>query len=225
MLIAFEGQDGAGKSALLRAVFTELTRQGVATRAVDEFSNSPYGKRLVDALERDKFMRPTPGEAATTLTRILDVVADLYYFDERVIGPALQAGHVVLKDRHLDTVLYTAVPELVATGAVTTDSEALTWLSMMLSRLRYRPVVTVYVDAPLHVRLARIKKRPRRFPEDRGRKVSREDLAVFTARESVAKRLMAAEPARFVVVDNSRPLSEGVSQVLALVHSLRPDLS
>lgn len=225
MLIAFEGQDGAGKTSLLHATYTELTRQRIPAITVDEFSDSPYGQRLVEAMARDKFLRPVADEPATVLTRALETVTDLYYLDERVIAPALEAGYVVLKDRHLDTIFYTLVPALVQAGVSRDESRALTWLSIMLSKLRDRPAVTVYVDAPLEVRLERIKKRPRKFEEDRAHKVGQEDLEVFVARERVVRQLMATEPARFLTVDNDRPLPEGVSQVLGLVHAWRSGVS
>lgn len=220
MLVSFEGQDGAGKSSLLRAVFTELTRRGVIAVAVEEFSDSPYGQRLVDALGRDKLLRPTVGEPATMLTRALEVVADLYYFDERVIGPALEAGAVVLKDRHLDTVISTLVPSLVQTGAIPTDVHALTWLSVLLGELRHPPDMTVYVDPPLDVRVARIRDRRQRRVEVRGNHVSDEDLAVFAARAREMQQLIAAKPDRFITVRNSnRELDEGVRQVVARIDS------
>jgi thymidylate kinase len=225
MLIAFEGQDGVGKTELLRATYTELTRQGIAATTVDEFSNGPYGQRLRKALARDKFLRPVRGEAATVLTRALEIVADLYYLDELVIAPAIEAGQVVLKDRHLDTVLYTQVPLLIAASAGRTQSRVMSWLSILLSELHYTPALTVYVDAPMEDRLKRIKRRRLERAEDRARQVSREDLEVFAAREQIVQRLMAAEPQRFLTVDNSRPLAEGVSQILELIHAGRSGAS
>ncbi|MGH3567886.1 MAG: dTMP kinase [Pseudonocardia sp.] len=223
MLIAFEGQDGAGKTSLLRAACTELTRQGVRAVVVDEFSDSPYGQRLLEAVAHDKFLRPVQNEPETMLTRVLDIVADLYYLDERVIAPALETGHVVLKDRHLDTIFYTLVPTLVEAGTSRTESRALTWLSIMLSKLLHKPTFTVFVDAPLDVRLERIQQRTRHLREDRANSVSDEDLAIFAARERIIRQLIAAEPARFLTVHNGNtPLHAGVRQVLALVASRRP---
>lgn len=121
MLIAFEGQDAAGKSALLAAVHEGLRHAGIEALAVEEFSNSPYGQRLVEAVARDKFLRPVDGEPATLLTRVLDEVADLYYLDECVIGPALARGLVVLKDRHADTILYALEPLLMRQGTASTS--------------------------------------------------------------------------------------------------------
>jgi thymidylate kinase len=153
MLVAFEGQDGAGKTAVLKAVHKRLTEQGIASVVIEEFSDSPYGKPLVEAVARDKFLRPLPDEAATHFTRALEEVTELYYLDERVIAPAIEQRRVVLKDRHFDTVLYTLVPTLCDAGAIPDQDEALTWLRGLMSHLKYRPDITVYVDAPLEVRL------------------------------------------------------------------------
>lgn len=218
MLVAFEGQDGAGKTALLVAVQQELERRRVACRAVEEFSGSPYGQRLVRAAGRDTFLRPVANEAATALTRALEIVADLYFFDQCVIQPALQRGQVVLKDRHLDTILYTLVPTLRLAGAVSSEERALTWLSVLMSELRHRPYLTVYVDAPIDVRLDRIAARTRHLQDHHASEVSAEEVHIFTERERIARRLIAEEPHRFLVLDNAdRPLPEVATRVVDVI--------
>lgn len=222
MLIAFEGQDGAGKTTLLTAVYEKLCRAHVPAMAVAEFSDGPIGQRLVEILARDKFLRPVPGDAATSVTRALDVVADLYYLDEQVIGPALDSGLVVLKDRHRDTVLVTQAAALVAAGQFTKECRALQWLTVLLGQLRHQPTVTIYVDAPEAVRMRRIARRTQTFAEDRAAEVSAADHEVLAARERVMQLLMTAEPARFLTVDNGhRPLHEAARDVLALVPAWR----
>lgn len=220
MLVSFEGQDGAGKTALLVAVHEGLQRLGMPSVVVEEFSCSPYGQRLIEAVARDKFLRPVPGETATFRTRALEVVADLYYQDEREIAPRLEQGGIVLKDRHLDTILYTLTPTLVTAGAVRDESRALTWLSVLCSELRYRPNLTVYVDAPLPVRLERIRQRQRHLREDRANEVSREDLSVFEGRDRIIRQLIHEEPARFLMLDNSsRPLTEGARDIIEAIRT------
>ncbi|ASO21301.1 thymidylate kinase [Actinoalloteichus hoggarensis] len=101
MLVSLEGQDGAGKTAPLMTVRDELAANGVAFVVVEEFSASPYGQRLVDAVARDKLLRPTLGELATFRARALEVVADLYHQDECEMAPALEHGNIMLEDRDL----------------------------------------------------------------------------------------------------------------------------
>lgn len=218
MLIAFEGQDGAGKSALLAAVHEELRDGGVDAVAVPEFSDSPYGRRLVEAVARDKFLRPLPDEPATVLTRALDEVADLYYLDESVIGPALDRGQVVLKDRHTDTLLYTLTPMLVNSGGVPGDEQALAWLHALLGQIRHRSDLIVYVEVPLPIRVERITRRERHLHEHRASEVSEDDLAVFAMRDRVIQKLQA-EPAcgRLVVGNGDWPIEEGAEEVLETI--------
>jgi thymidylate kinase len=220
MLISFEGQDGAGKTALLMAAHDALAADGIASVMVEEFSQSSYGRRLIEAVARDKFLRPVQGEAATFRTRALEVVTDLYYQDEREIAPALEQGQVVLKDRHLDTIIYTLTPTLVAAGALRDESRALTWLSVLCSELRHRPALTVYVDVALPVRLERIRARQRHLHEDRANEVSPEDHAVFAARERIARQLVAEESGRFLVLDNSnQSLTEGAATIIEAIRT------
>lgn len=222
MLISFEGQDGAGKTALLTRVHNALWRRNIASVVVREFSDSPYGRRLLEAVAQDKFLRPLPGEATTAMTRALEIVADLYYQDEREIGPALQHGAVVLKDRHLDTIFYTLTPTLTSLGAIKDAEQALTWLHGLCSQLRYRPNLTIYADAPLSVRMRRIAQRKRSLREERGEAVSAEDARVFAARELIAGRLITEQPSRFLVVDNGhRPLLEGVREIVEAIEARR----
>jgi hypothetical protein len=95
-------------------------------------------------------------------------------------------------------------------------------LSIMLSELRHQPTVTVYVDAPLEVRLQRLAARTHHLHEHRAREVSTDDLDVFAARERVMRQLIEAQPNRFITVDNSdRPLHDGVGDIVALVQARR----
>lgn len=218
MLVAFEGQDGAGKTALLTAVHHELARARVNSLVVEEFSDGHSGHRLVEAVGHDKFLRPVPGEQATTFTRVFDQVADLYYLDEQVIGPALGRCEVILKDRHYDTVLYALVPILLDAGAIPSHDRALSWLRGLLSELRHRPDLTVYVDAPLDVRSQRIASRTRHLAESRAAQVSEDDCAVFEARGHIIERLLAEQDRRRLVIDNAyRPVEHAVAEVVASI--------
>jgi thymidylate kinase len=223
MLVSFEGPDGAGKTTVLTAVAAKLRRRGREVVAVEEFSASSYGVRLLDALAVDKFLRPVAGQDATAVTRALEVVADLYFLDARVIGPAAARGAIVVKDRHVDTVLYTLTPALLDAGVFADQEPALAWLQALFMPLQVPPSLTVYVDAPLQERLRRIGSRRRHLVEDRADQVNDDDLRVFEARDAIARRLIAAEPNRFLVVENSsRPVDVLAVELANLVVSRLP---
>jgi thymidylate kinase len=213
MLVSFEGQDGAGKTSILEGVAAELRDRGMDVVTIEEFSASSYGHRLIEAVAADKFLRPVTGQDATIITRALDIAADLHYLDARVIGPELVRGAVVLKDRHVDTVVYTLAPSLLAAGAFADPDAALAWLNALVAPLRFPPALTIYVDAPLEVRLRRIRARVRSLAEDRANQVSDQDIEVFHARDRIAWRLISAEPHRFLtVVNGDRPLRDAVRE-------------
>ncbi len=216
MLVTFEGQDGAGKTTLLLATAAALTAQGVYNVVVREFSTASTGRRLLDALSRDKFLRPAPDEDATHLTRALDVIADLLYQDEAEVSPALASGAVVLKDRHVDTVLSTQAVALTNHGWAV--PQALQWLEQVCSALAHRPDLTVHVQAPLAVRLDRLRHRARDLTEDRANDVDENDVVIFDSRDAVMRDLTAREPGRFVLVPNGEAAIElGTERILRAI--------
>jgi thymidylate kinase len=222
MLITFEGQDGAGKTAVLTAVHDSLVQLGIDSTVVEEFSDSPYGQAMIDALGRDKFLRPRAGEPATHRIRALEEVIDLYYLDQKVIGPALDRGRIVLKDRHLDTILCALVPTLCDSGTLPDDATAMVWLRATLAQLTHRPDLTVYVDAPLDTRVRRIEARQRDLVEANGRFVSDSDVAVFVQREEIARRLILDDPDRFLLLrnDDDCAITESAREVVAAIRAM-----
>lgn len=87
-----------------------------------------------------------------------------------------------------------------------------------MSQLRHPPDLTVYVDAPLEVRLERIARRDRHLDERRASDVSDKDLAVFAARDVVIRQLLSGDAGGRLVVNNGdRPIEEGAQEVIEVV--------
>lgn len=190
---------------------------------MEEFSNSRHGQRLLDAVARTSFLRPVPGDESTAITRALEIAADLYHLDHYVIGPALSWGAVVLKDRHRDTNLYTVAPTLLASGAMNNETTALNWLSSLNTQLTHAPNLTVYVDAPLRLRIERIRRRQRTLVEGRAQDVSNEDIQVFQQRGKIAKWLIVDDPGRHMVLYNDDiDVINAASHIIATAQQLGP---
>lgn len=96
VLVTFEGPDGGGKSTVIAEVGQRLADAGVPVTVTRE----PGGTDLGLALRR---MLLTSGGGVSARAEVLLFAADRAQHVDDVIAPALQAGHVVLCDRYLDS--------------------------------------------------------------------------------------------------------------------------
>jgi len=128
---------------------------------------------------------------------------------DKVIRPALQAGHVVLCDRFTDaTMAYQGAGRGVEMGflrALAQQVEAGT-----------RPVLTVLFDVPPAVSKARLEglKAPDRF--------EREQQDFFARVRQGYLDLAQAEPGRFVVLDASEPMEVVTDALIRAVEARLP---
>ncbi len=100
LFITFEGIDGCGKSTQLNLLATHLKSLGHTVCITRNPGGSEFGKALRDILLHSKGYVPSFSET-------LLFIADRAEHMETVVLPALNAGHIVLCDRHLDsTVAY-----------------------------------------------------------------------------------------------------------------------
>jgi dTMP kinase len=100
LFIVFEGVEGAGKSTQIGRVAARLTNAGVPHRLVREPGGTAVGERIREVLL-------DPGLEMCAETELLLVLAARAEFVRRLIGPALEAGELVLSDRYeLSTFAY-----------------------------------------------------------------------------------------------------------------------
>ena len=98
-LIVFEGIDGAGKTTQARLLQETLERSGYRVKATKEPTESPAGERIRELAREGR--RESP-EVETEL-----FLRDRRSHVEKLIGPALEDGAVVISDRYyLSTVAY-----------------------------------------------------------------------------------------------------------------------
>jgi len=217
MLVTFEGLDGSGKSTIMSALHSELTALGLPTLRLSEFSDSPHGDRLRSILKGDKFLRA--GQDSNAYARSLEIASDLYHFDRSVIARRHLEGIVVLKDRHLDSVVSCQGPELEALGLST--RQALMWLEAILSQLSVLPAVTFLMEASESTRVQRIRSRERLLEEANSSTVSTEDLEVFRERSRWYDLLADRHPSRIMrVVNEGAPAPDVAASILPSILSL-----
>ena len=181
--ITFEGIDGAGKSTQIDAVAAALRARGLPIVLTRE----PGGTALGEALRDLILSQPMTAETETLL-----LFAARAEHLARVIRPALAVGQWVLCDRFTDaTYAYQAGGRGVAQERIAALER---WVHADL-----QPDLTLLFDVPPDVAAGRL---ARTRAADR---FEAEEIGFFQAvrREYLARA--GQEPARFFVVDGTRP--------------------
>ncbi|HEY0229670.1 MAG TPA: dTMP kinase [Dokdonella sp.] len=185
-LVTLEGGEGAGKSTVLEAVRARLAGHGIDVVVTREPGGTPFGEAV-----RSLVLDPARAGLCAESELLLMFAARAQLVRE-VIKPALGAGRWVLSDRFTDASFAYQGGGRGQPQARIADLEA--WAALL------KPDLTLLLDLPVAEGLARA---GARGEADR---IERE-AADFFERVRIAYRARAAaEPARFRVIDASRPL-------------------
>jgi len=203
--ITFEGGEGAGKSTQIARLARRLEDEGVSVVVTREPGGTPTAEAIRQMLLSGLAEELGPdGEAILFAAARADHV-------ERVIRPALRAGKWVLSDRFADS---TRVYQGVGGGADSAMLDALERVAVG----RTRPDLTVILDIPVKVGLARAAKRQAELggPADR---FEREDVGIHEARRKAYLAIAKADPERCIVVEANRSeskIAKAIWQAVAL---------
>lgn len=200
LFISFEGIDGAGKSTHIARLQEHLRALGRDVCLTREPGGTPLGESI-----REWVLH----QPVDTVTEVLLMFAARAEHLDKVIRPALQAGHVVLCDRFTDaTLAYQGAGRGVD----------MSFLRALAARVEAgtRPTLTVLFDVPPAVSRERLAglKTPDRFEQ--------EQQDFFERVRQGYLELAAAEPGRFVVLDASRPLDEVTAALLRAAEARLP---
>jgi dTMP kinase len=188
--ITFEGGEGAGKSTQIRRLAERLEALGVPVLVTREPGGTPTAESIRRLLLSGLAQELGPdGEAVLFAAARADHV-------ERVIRPALRAGRWVLCDRFVDS---TRVYQGVGGGADPAMLDALDRVAVG----RTRPDLTVILDVPVKVGLARAEARQSESGAGADR-FERDDTAIHETRRQAYIAIAKADPERCVVVDATR---------------------
>ncbi|HDL6963109.1 TPA: dTMP kinase [Yersinia enterocolitica] len=197
--IVIEGLEGAGKTTARDTVVATLRAQGINDIV---FTREPGGTPLAEKL-RDLIKQGIDGEVLTDKAEVLMLYAARVQLVENVIKPALARGSWVVGDRHdLSSQAYQG-------GGRGIDINLMTSLRDTVLG-EFRPDLTLYLDLPPIIGLARARARGEL---DR---IEQESLAFF---ERTRERYLAlaATDSSIKTIDASQPLeqvSESISRVL-----------
>lgn len=184
--ITLEGIDGAGKSTHIPWLLNWLQRKGIQVIQTRE----PGGTELAESIREWVLHRPM-----SMRTEALLVFAARQDHLDRVIRPALAAGHWVLCDRFTDS---TAAYQGAGRGMAQEDIELLErWVHPDL-----QPDRTLLFD------LDPVTAAQRRAAAREADRFEAEDVAFFARVRSGYQARRAADPGRFALIDSTRSIED-----------------
>lgn len=187
-LISFEGSEGSGKStqiARLAAHFQAMKREVVTTR-------EPGGTEIGEQI-RNIIVHNSRGDEMCAETELLLFTAARAQLVREVIAPALLRGALVLSDRFLDSsTVYQGIGRNLAADPVNQINRFAVGNVM--------PDLTLVLDVPESVSLARLKQRASDLPD----RMERENVDFYRKVREGYLVLARGMPERFVVIDGTR---------------------
>jgi len=193
--VTLEGGEGAGKSTVLAAL-----REAFAQAGIDAvYTREPGGTPLAEQIRG--LMLDTHHEPASNETELLLAFAARAQHVRATVLPALQRGAWVLSDRFTDASY--------AYQGAGRGGDAAFIAELERRVVGIRPLMTLLLDVPVDVGLARMRGRGAadRIESERNEFFER-------VRRGYLERA-AAEPKRFQVIDATQPVEAVVAQAVA----------
>ncbi|MFM7375048.1 MAG: dTMP kinase [Chthoniobacterales bacterium] len=196
LFVTFEGSEGCGKSTQIRHLAAWLQGQGKECVTTREPGGTPAGDEI-----RHLLQHAPQGHGLVPEAELLLFAASRAQLVRELIVPALEAGKVVVSDRfHDSTTVYQGVARKLAAPSVASINNFAIDACL--------PDVTFLLDMDAREAHGRLQRRER--PADR---MESEPLSFYEAVRDGYLRLAAAEPARFVILDATRPEKDLAGQI------------
>lgn len=185
LLVTFEGVEGSGKSTQIELLADWLRERGYEVVTAREPGTTAIGERV------RRFLLETAPDALVPEAELALFVAARAQLADEVIGPALEAGRVVLVDRYGDS---STAYQGYGRGLDPARIEALNrWATRGME-----PALTILLDVPVEEGAARREREP-----DRLERLDR----VFHERVRRGYRELAGNhPGRFCVIQGKRTI-------------------
>jgi dTMP kinase len=200
LFITFEGGEGCGKSTQARLLYRRLLKAAILVVLTYEPGGTPLGKKL------GRWLKWHDDKEVTPLTELLLFNAARAESVTRIIMPNLELGKVVISDRYADS---TTVYQGYGRGL---DLEMVKKINQAATQ-GLKPDLTVLLDIPIEMGLAR-KKKPDRFEQ--------EELAFHRRVRDGYLKLAAEEPLRWLVINATQNTEKMAETIWQKVRSLLP---
>ena len=187
-LISFEGSEGSGKSTQIAHLAAHLQKLGRDVVSVREPGGTEIGEQI-----RNIIVHNSKGDEMCAETELLLFTAARAQLVREVIVPALARGDIVLSDRFLDSsTVYQGIGRNLALDPVHQINRFAVGNVM--------PDLTIVIDVPTEVSLARIRQRASDVPD----RMERENIGFYKKIREGYLVLAAGMPERFAVIDGTK---------------------
>jgi len=204
LFITFEGGEGCGKSTQSRLLLKKLEQRNISVVLTHEPGGTALGNELRKALKRKR------GSSISPQAELFLVAASRAQLVAELIRPALEEGKVVICDRFTHS---TMVYQGYGRGL---DLTAIQMVNNMATG-NLKPDLTILLDISPDQGLARKQSLKDRF--------ELEDLAFHWLVREGYRKMAAAEPDRWLVIDASLPKVKIAGIIWDMVSRLLPNLS
>ncbi len=186
-LISFEGSEGSGKTTQIARLAQHLQKLGRDVVSTREPGGTEIGEQI-----RNIIVHNSKGDEMCAETELLLFAAARAQLVREVIAPALLRGAVVLSDRFLDSsTVYQGVGRNLAMDPINQINRFAIGNVM--------PDLTIIIDVPTEVSLARIRQRASDLPN----RMERENIDFYEKVREGYLVLAKGLPERFFVVDGT----------------------
>jgi dTMP kinase len=200
-LISFEGSEGSGKSTQIARLAAHIQKSGREVVTTREPGGTEIGEQI-----RNIIVHNSKGEEMCAETELLLFTAARAQLVREVIAPALTRGCIVLSDRFLDSsTVYQGIARNLAADPVSQINRFAVGNVM--------PDVTIVIDVPTSVSLARLKQRASDLPD----RMERENVDFYKKVRDGYLVLAKGMPERFIVIDGTKSEDAIEKQIWAQV--------
>ena len=187
-LISFEGSEGSGKSTQIARLAAHFQKSGRDVLSTREPGGTEIGEQI-----RGIIVHNSKGDEMCAETELLLFTAARAQLVREVIAPALMRGTIVLSDRFLDSsTVYQGIGRNLAADPVSQINRFAVGNVM--------PDLTIVIDVPEEVSLARLKQRASDVPD----RMERENIGFYRKVREGYLVLAKGMPERFVVIDGTK---------------------
>jgi dTMP kinase len=187
-LISFEGSEGSGKSTQIAHLAERLQKLNREVVSVREPGGTEIGEQI-----RNIIVHNSRGDEMCAEAELLLFTAARAQLVREIIAPALMKGTIVLSDRFLDSsTVYQGIGRNLAMDPV-----------QQINRFavgNVMPDLTLVIDVPAEVGLARIRQRASDVPD----RMERENIKFYEKVRQGYLMLAQGMPERFAVIDGTK---------------------